>query len=541
MPATGHDYKPVGDPNHTAWLPDTLRSGRVPPLYRPWRVYADEAKGIIGRHAQGVPPARFMRLQPFGGIQGYAEYLTTLHEGQYLSFLPSASDKPDEAAGSLRAGWTQPRPGVRKPLFIRAGRRGEAIGSPYITWHGHSRLDEHGQPVYGDHIPLFVGVDVIGRFWSLHPTGELKHLGDVPVTTWSNDFSYYREQRKVMFVTDTGAGRVLKVDRRTTPWTTTVLAGVGGHITSVREVGGLVYACDNLSGNVYEIDPDDGARRLLRQVDRAFWLDYDSAGHLLVCTDTRRVYRIDRQTGQQIGEQIIPPDRVSGVVQPWITLECDRSGALGVVDALYIASVQATNGTHVVLRIGGRGETLGPWFGWPGGAGNNSQGWRSHCGDPDGHYPWTAAILGQDGGPDAGLLTMGKAEANPTLTIPLAADHPWRPMREEINGATGRGRLVVYEGTSPGAPDARKVPSFTTQMNLRGQGLIDADYIASMALPEAARYVREGMASTTPRPNISANDLRSFLVMCHANSQQYLIEGAPYMERIWREVLALPL
>lgn len=531
--ATGHDYKPLGDPNYTAWMADTLRSAAIPPLHRPWTVYADPARGLIARHARGVAPAGYTRMLPFGGSQGYAEYLTTLHEGKFLSFLPSASDVPDQAAGSLRAGWTEPRPGVRKPLFIRAGRRGEALGSPYITWHGHSPVREDGTVADGVHIPLFIGIDVIGRLWALLRDGSLAHLGDTPVTTWSNDFAYHHADRKVFHVADSGAGAVIRVDRKATPWASSVLASGLGHVTSLREVGGVLYAVSNPDGAVHEIDPATGAHRVLCTVPRAFWIDYDSQGRILVCTDTRRVYRIDRSTGLSLA-QLISDAYTSKVIQPWITLECDRAGALGYRDALYIASVQGTAGSHVCLRVGADGESLGPWFGWPMGGGNNASGDHAQCGDPHGHYPWTAAILGQDGGDDAGLFTLGKAEANGALIVPRSPG--WKPMSAEINSLTGKGRQVIYWGTSPGAADAKLVPSFTTQMNSRGGGLIDYEHLASMPLADAVAFVRGGMAGSYARPNITANDMRCLMLAAHAGSQQYLIEGAPYMDRVRAEL-----
>lgn len=538
--AYGHDYKPPGDPNYTAWMEDTLDANKIPKQYKPWNVYIDKEKLTVAPHMKGVKPSRFLIMQFCGNVQGYAQHLAMLDDGKFLGFIPSASDKPDQAAGSLRAGYTEPRPGVRRKLFIKQGKRGEAVGSPYITWHGHHRRREDGTINYSVHVPMFIGVDVIGRFWAILRDGSLQHLGDVPIKTWSNDFSYYRHNRKIMFLADTGAGEIIQIDRSKDVWEIKTLAKDLVSVESLREVDGKIYCVSNKTGNVTEIDPLNGEKRIICNIPGAFWIDYDSENNLLVCTDTRRVYRIHKNTGA-ILLQIIPTVYLSKVIQPWITIECDRTGCMGDKDALYIASVQGVNGTHVVLRVGKNGESLGPWFGWPIGAGNNSQGDRRHCSDPDGHYPWTAAICGQDDDSgDAVMLSMGKAETNGKFTVAIGSNslwNSWKPMTEEQNSSLGKGRMLIYYGTSPTASDVKKVPSFNSIMNGYCGGLIDADYIASMSIVEAAKYVREGMLSTIPRPNIISNDIKSFILLCHANSQQYLIEGAPYMNRIWNEVL----
>jgi len=535
-------YK-VGGPTDMNWAADAVDLSKLPDTpHVPWSVYYGSAETLtLAPHRKGSTPKKWVRVNPFGHTQLYAQSLPMIVDGKFQAYLPSADNDPSIAVVSLRRGYQA----EDRPLYIRAGQRGESINTPYMTWHGHHRRREDGTISYGVQVPMFVGIDLLGGIHTLHRDGSFNHVGSVPVTTWANDFSYSSLSRKQLFVTDTDAGRVLHVDRATAPWTITEFASDLGRADSVREFDGTVYVADSVRSRIWAIDAVTKEKRVLCSVPHAFWVDHDSEGNLIVLTTTRDLFRVSTSTGTA-SPNIMPKEwRMPLNPAKFGTVEVDRTGCLGPVDTMYVQNMAGAmsavyrvnkNGIHERYDCGGWDTASASGVMMNGG--HCAVGLAANCDDSFGHYMWVATPCGSDDeSGDAALLVQGKAETHPQLL--LAVDDEWEPMDYGAYPIS-LGWQVWHHGTDPNSPQRGVVPSFTTQCNTSGGGLITFDHIAAMPLAEAAAYLRAGMASIHGTRALNSEAVRAALFFAHVNSQPYLRGGNAYAKRVWAELQAIP-
>ena len=104
---------------------------------------------------------------------------------------------------------------------------------------------------------MWVGVDMVGRIYHPMRDGSVQLMAQVPVTTYCNDFSYFDHARKTMWMVDTAAGAVLRVQRSGQPIHLDLMGQVPGRATSVRAVGTKLYVANE--SEVIEIDALDAS------------------------------------------------------------------------------------------------------------------------------------------------------------------------------------------------------------------------------------------------------------------------------------------
>lgn len=495
---------------HTAQLAgpaDWFIPQDLPPSL-PWTLF-DNAQRDIARSMQGVEAAVYRKLHVWGQPSGLSDLTTAFVDGKFVKVWPRFGDNPDDIKAALA---TYP---------MRAGERGLAITTPYTTYHGHSRVLEDGT-LGSDRAPLYVGIEWRGNMVYLFRDGSVQIPFRVPIESYCHDFTFHEPRAaKIFFAVDTGVGKLLKVDRNTTPPTTTVFAEGLGIASSCRSFGGSIYVAETgFLGKIWKIDPETGAKSVLRNLPNVFWLDYTSDGHLVAMTSDRRLFKVDTMTGE-VGPNLLPQEIVSP--QLWVTVSVDRAGTFGEKDGMSAISSHGAGNVdywRVNTSKGLQGRNM---FGV--GAALVGVGIT----ESTGHYPWVA-----EHHPDeALLLAQGFSQDMPALIV---AKHPasvWAPQGVTNDALLKAGADVLWRGAGPGTK-LGIVPSFTCQMNLYGGSHIgiDGDHIAEMGVQAAAQYVRDGMGGIFPRPFIMGDDMKSLLYYLFRNSQRFLREGKPLLDAV---------
>lgn len=533
LPARGAAIKPKPDGNNfDNDVIDWIDASRIPaPI--PWSLFAD-ADQTIAPSMRGVEPARFVAMHVFGHTSTYVRGQPMLLEAgrgldagaepAIVNVYPAFGNAPGNAAAALRT--RQMSNGA--PIQYLPGPRGRQIMSGYTTWHGHTRVDEHGVRQTSPRIPMWIGIVLHGLMVYAFRDGHTEIAGQVPLKTFANDFTFYEPDRKLFFVADTEAGEIVRVDRRTTPWTFSVLATGLGRVDSLRAIGRTIYTCDHIAGRVLAVDAVTGEPREVCRLAHAFWVDYRSDGQLVVMTARRTIHVVDPVSGS-VGPDLLKGSKLSGI-QDWVQLSVDREGTLGERDSLVACSVVGAANTDC-YRLSRDGAWRWPFYA----AGNASVGHLLHVTDPFGHYPWVVAHHPDE----ACLMAQGFANIVPLLIVGQPAGHPWQPVNPDAYGSLwGTGRRVMWYGNASGKLNA-SVPSFSTQINDSGGGLATADHIAEMAPEDAVAFVRAGMLGNHPRPDLRGDALRGTMLFLYRNSLRYLREGAPLLAAVDARVRAL--
>ncbi len=495
------------------------------PAHVPWSVYEDAATQTIARSMNGVEATEFRRLHLYGQASGLYQQTQAIVNGRCKQAY--ADFGTDDAIGIKNAMPTYP---------LRAGVRGENIMSPYTTWHGHSRRKVDGTLADTNlRAPLFMGVTWTGDIYMAMRDGSVKKAFGVPVTTWAQDFTYidphgpFRDGN-ILHVTDTGAGKVIRVDKSADPVFALGLAPVCtefasglGRADSVRSFGGFTYVTDSDSGHVWKIDEATGAKNVLATVPMAFWVDHTSDDKLVVLTKQQRLYWIDRDTGQVLKTVLMAAD---GAARPWVQCSVDRQGTWGEIDAVQSIASHGV-GNIECPRYSSKGvrgfvTLFGSWGG-PCHVGNARE-----LQDPYGHYNWAvehhpdeAVVMVQGFSNDQPMIIAARNPAAPAWPADVNLD-VIRPLY-----TLGRDMVARY-GCGPGTPIGT-VPPFTALWNWYGGSHIGLsfDFIAEMSYADAAAFIQAGAGGSTPRPFIKGDDLKALLVYIYRNSQRYLREGKP--------------
>lgn len=482
----------------------------------PWGLFVDD-KQTIARSMKGASPIGYRTLHVYGNQNALYIGTPRLVGGKIVPYYPQAGTHPTQSiVPSLRS---------NPPV---AGRRGVGVFSPYCTWHGHTRVLEDGSISTNPATPWWVGILMDGTMAFAMCDGSVSYPFKVPISTYANDFTYYEPRaKKLFFAVDTGAGKVIKVDRNTTPPTFTVFASGLGRATSIRAIGDKLFVADHDGGAIWELDAVTAARRKLCDLPNVFWLDSTSDGKLVSMQLNYAVRLVDPATGR-VGSVITPasfvvPDGTAlDPLMTWVNVSVDRHGTFGPKDAF---TMIMSRGAHNVdfYRFTLDGKQL---IGLGGsGAGQMSSGDSWYTQDPIGHYPWIAEHHPDDGC----MLTQGFANAQPAI---IAAKHPedaWPKPAAYVHlmASNGRGQLMQPMVSTTGAP----APSFSAIMTAQGWSYLGctADYIAEMSYADAAAFVRQGMIGSVPRA-ISTSDLRDLLYFIYYNSQRHIREGAALID-----------
>lgn len=411
---------------------------------------------------------------------------------------------------------------------VRGGQRGEAITTPYWIVRGHTRRLDDGSLNTDPHMPAWIGLDMVGRLYYLMRDGSVKIVATIPLESYANDFSYWPENRKVMFVTDTGVGKVLKVRRDGAKFTVEGSVSVPGRATSCRMVGQWLYVANERA--VIEVDPNTmQVRREVCQLPRVFWLDYMSDGRLVAMTRHSAIHVIDPQTGE-VGPDLNGKDAVNGADYRnasevgWVMCEVDRAGTCGLVDTIWACASHnlAINGPWRITPQG-RIDRI------PGiaGAGRALAG-RSTTTVEGFHYGWVVALHPDDGM----MLIHGGAQILPIIYAAVSnADTSWPADDNYDHSLAARGYSVIRQGASS-ADRAQQMP-LAASMNAGGGGFVGCtvDHLAEMPFDDALAFVRRGLLSTTPR-QIDDADALPVLYWIARGSQRYVREGRVLMEAL---------
>jgi hypothetical protein len=510
---------PGGLNNFDNGILDYLDVSDLPPP-APWEVYADDRQTIAPSRGGVEALHLWQRFHVFGHTQGLYQPMPRMVDGQLRQIYPNAGNFPDHAALKLRLG-----PSAGGEHLVH-GPRGVSVPTPYTTWHGHTRRE--GAVVHeSPEIPLYVGITLHGHMVYAMRDGSMRLAGIVPVESWSNDFSFFDADRKVFFYTDTGKGRVMRVDRRTTPWTVTTLAEGFRQADSCRAVGSTLYVTDSVAGEVWGVDTATGAKRLVCRLPQAFWVDYFSDGTLAVAKTTLAVHRIDPATGT-VGPNITP----SGYVQPaqaWVTVDVDRWGHMGEVDTFVVLGVTASSGGF--HRVSKTGAVRMPEYGKFG----NAAGPVKWVGEPWGHYPWTGAHHPDE----ALLLTQGMANLVPQI-VAVVERPGWVGMKNPDShaGWYALGRNIALLGDT-GPRLSTRYTTLLPQLAAGGGGLITADHMAHWTHDRLREFLLAGCLGVQPRA-FDRDAVQGWGMCMLMHSQRYLLEGWPLVQRWVDYCRALP-
>ena len=463
--------------------------------------------------------ATWQRWHLYGHYNGLYQPLPRLIDGGLPVNYPDAGAFPDSAVFALRGG----------RRFMRDGARGESIATPYTTWHGHTRREGsvvHASPA----IPMWIGITLHGHVQYAMRDGSITTAAVVPVESWANDFTFYEPERKVFFYTDTGKGRIMRVDRRTAPWAVTTLADGFRQCDSVRAIGAKLYVADSIAGEVWEVDAITAAKRKVCSLPHAFWVSYFSDGTLAVMTRTRAVYRIDPATGS------VGPNLTAGItagIQQWVTVDVDRAGVMGERDCFIALSVQGAANVDF-YRYTAAGVLRMPEHG----KGSQGCGPVRYVGDTFGHYPWVGAHHPDE----AALLVQGMANAQPQMIVVTPPSRAWVGMDnpDKYAGWLDSGRRIALYGDDVATVISTRFTTFLPQMNSSGGGIVTADHVALWEPERIVAFVRAGMLGQQPRPFTKAQ-VKGWGMRTLMNSERYLREGWPLVQRYMTYCDSLPV
>lgn len=475
----------------------------------PWSTYRD-AIGTVAKPLQGQEPVSWKRLPMYGLPNEYGILTPAIVNDQYVSLYPASV--ADDNPADLIVPHTRDFP-------VRGGPRGHAITTPYWLVRGHTRMVD-GVVDTNPRIPMWAAVDMVGRIYYLMRDGSVDLVTQIPLKTYANDFSYFDHERKVMWVTDTAAGEILHVRRNGREFTTTVWAKVPGRATSVRAIGTKLYVANEAS--VIEIDALDQSvpQRVVCNLTDVFWVDYMSAGALVVMTRRSAVHVVDPTTGA-IGPDLNPGYwSTNGGRVGWVMLDVDRNGTCGPVDSIYCVASHsvAINGSFRIAPDG----TITRIPGIDGG-GRSLAGDSKKCVEGF-HYGWLTAIH-----PDEGLQMMqGGAQILPVVFAAIRSDDPWAE-EDLYDHALGGEGFESFHRVNKGTA----VKPFLSVAGTGANSMLgfSPDHITEMPVAEAAEFVRSGLMSVERR-DITDREVYAILYWLYRGSQAFLKEGKPVMDRL---------
>lgn len=490
------------------WFDDVIDlSKALPPV--PWSTYRDD-KQTVARPMGGREPTEWRRLPMYGLPNEYGILTPAIVGGEVRMLYPSsvADENPAELIIPELHKWP-----------ARGGPRGMAITTPYWIVRGHTRMVD-GAIDTNPRIPMWVGLDMVGRIYYLMRDGSVDLVAQIPLKTYANDFSYFDHERKVMWVTDTAAGEILHVRRSGTTFTTTAWAKVPGRATSVRAIGTKLYVANEAS--VIEVDALDNTlpHRVVCDLPDVFWVDYFSNGDLVVMTRRHAVHRVDPKTGA-IGPDLNPGYFSTGGNRVgWVMVDVDRNGTCGPVDCIYaVASHSVSINGSFRIRPDGVIDRI------PGidGGGRSLAGGSAKCVEGF-HYGWVAAIH-----PDEGLqLLQGGAQILPIVFAAIDSRDPW-PVEDVYDVALcGAGYESWHRVNSDQAIKPLLAVGGTGANSILG---FTPDHVAQMPIADAVEYVRAGVLSTTRRPFTDA-EVHGVLYWLLRGSQVFLQQGKAAVDRL---------
>jgi|JI8StandDraft_1071087.scaffolds.fasta_scaffold05796_4 hypothetical protein len=477
------------------------------PAPMPWSIFTDD-KQTIAPSLGGVEKFQMRSLHVYGHPNSLYRGTRRVIDGAVVDVYPDLGARAADAIKLL----------PRYPF--RDGKRGEHIMTPYTTWHGHTRRADDGSLVTSPHLPMWIGIVLDGRVTYAFRDGSTQTVQKIPVKSYAPDFTFFDPNRKLFFVADALAGEIIRVDRNTTPWTTSLLATGLGRVDSLRAIGPMIYCANSETGAITEVNALTGAQRLVATLPHVFWISYRSDGQLVVMCSNRSIHVVDPASGA-IGPDLLPATLRTAPGMPWVQIDVDRAGTCGAVDSMIAVSILGA-GNIDFYRFDKTGRNTLP---------ENSKGIASvgavmHIHDAFGHYPWVAVHHPDD----ACMMVQGMANTTPQIIGCFDARSTWSAaLNDRYTALWERAQNLFRSGGV--AADGSMPPSWTTQINQNGGGLWTGDHFAEMPIEEGIAFLRQGGIGNVPR-RLVGDDLKAMVMSLSRSSMRYLREGGPFLNSV---------
>jgi hypothetical protein len=477
----------------------------------------------------GVAPTRWVSERPWGNgvhaVETHPRWRRIGGQVQAEALVGGAGSAKLSEIIDTRPGW----PTV-------GGEPGVSCVTPITTVHGHPS---------GGRGPLYIGLDGYGRFWGYNRDGTITGMGgnemppdnyeipDETLSTWRpvgtffdgpllypNDFCYDYENRKWIYVADTGNNRLVRIDRRTVAgqledfrrWEFRRWGQAFKYPTSINSLhnfGLVVVDADGL----WRVDKATGNGTLVFRHSDLFWCSFLSTGEVCVISRTSVIYRVNIQTGAVVQLADL------GKRHEWNLISPDIGGHIGPKDALYVI-----NGHYASYRVDQDGTvhgtpTVGPYYFREKG-GYFTVGDLRLCVEMH-HYSWNMEVHQEE----PYVFNNSQSWTMPNLVRPM---QPGEEYMQEISHLANVGRYIMRRGTIEGFPWGAR-PSFSSLMSSHGYsglGVKMFDEIQGMPLTERIAYVKSGMGGSVSRPELVGDHLRGLLYWIWRNSRQF-IAGVP--------------
>lgn len=492
----------------------------------PWRVYADKAKRILAHSQQGVRPARWTKICPWGQAGGLYGRHPQLHNGMHEQILANLGDDP--LLGIIL--------GLPKQ-HITSGPRGNGLFSPYAASHPHPSIHTPTNL----RMPHWMTIRMDGMVILEESDQYVREMRTVPGALGPFDFSFDPADPTVFYVASTMNGLIIRADRKraiaarppqgledAALWDFSTFAAGLTKPTSCHAPGdGFLYVCDEVPGRLIRYELSTGTATGMIALSGAFWVDSLSDGRLAIATDKSEVFIYSPLTGT-VSSDLLAPANIYKPATPFqnifVMLTVDRNGTCGPRDEILWCRTHGLGNVDLYQIRGGGAQVLyaRQAFNMTGG-GVMGQGPMSDCLDAWGHYPWIVQYHSDQ----ALIKTQGNSNTVPTLLIP-SQSHIAQPDTYDADLAL-LGREILQVGT---AGHEYKEPSFTCMMNDFGYGYVGADHIADMDFAQMVTFVQQGMLGHVPRPELTGRHLLGLLYYLCRSSQRFLEEGAPFMQSL---------
>jgi hypothetical protein len=465
----------------------------------------------------GVPTTTWVRLPVWGDFSGVYHSMPRLMPDGTVKNVNSKAPGDDVTLNVV--------PYLKK-YGMRPGPRGVAIPTPYTSYRAHSRKLPGGTLSTHPDIPRWIGVNMISDLVYLMADGEIRMPYRFTLTDEPHDWcprtapgstADGTQKRKFMYIASRGNNRVVQAIRDGVNFTESVLFDIPAPTSVIATEDDTLYVVSNESSIwKFRLDVDTAPTKLC-DLPRAFYLDYDSLGNIIVATLNTAVYSVNPTTGA------VTLLLAQNNPQTWVTVSVDRNGTCGEKDNIAFCSMHMQNNAGIMVRKNGSWIPGISYFSY--GNGQCTIGKAGNCVDLFGHYPWTA-VYSQD---SAEMLFEGASDVFPSTVV---AHHAGMPVEDAYDHVSfTEGRRIIDEGCGRGTL-VGSVPPLTAQMHWQGfSGIgVSADWICQWTFAEQAAFVQKGMLGGFPRPFIKGRDLYKALYFLGRSSLRGFKEGKPYFD-----------
>jgi hypothetical protein len=372
------------------------------------------------------------------------------------------------------------------------------------------------------------------------------------------DLTFDPRNPNLVYVADTEAHRIAKVDLSARPPVISTYAGIKGThgyhdgpaltatfnepYSLIMAADGTMYVADFMNSAIRKVSPDGATVSTLVGLQpvppatvvaanrdtyssptpvrfaSAFVpypqvLRFDSAGNIVFGESVTRAIRlIDLQTRMVSRIQLMNARTSPG--HSWIWLDVDTVGAVGPKDDILVAQSVGAPGNDNFWRISHDGSVVSNMGGDGGPIGDGPA--TRQVEDRSGHYPWIIAISKTEGR----FVTSGFGTTGLSSWRILQPNDP-APNLDVMTYV--RGKIIWKTGTVPGFPWGAR-PALSSIGGERGTGHLGViptfDDLMALYPTDAAlgTFLQSGMGGSVPRPELTGNDLRDLIYFIRRTS-----------------------